>query len=236
MNTIRGRAAVMMAAALAACSSIRPAPPAPAPAPAPAPEAESPPPAETNPPPPEPNPPPASSENPPLTSQSPPPAGAAAGAAPCVPPESNPKPKIKAKPKPAHNEAPPPQPGEPASAGMSPDGEVDAQVRPVPVPVMSILGKRVRGPKGEDLGRVVDVLADAGGRVRIAIVDFGGFLGVGDRRIAVDWPLLHFDPGKGDLPLLLSVGLDKLKTAPEYKNTSRPQTLTEPAVPADDKK
>jgi hypothetical protein len=96
---------------------------------------------------------------------------------------------------------------------------------------MSILGKRVQGPKGEDLGRVVDVLADASGRVRIAIVDFGGFLGVGDRRIAVDWPLLRFDPNRGDTSLLLSVGRDKLKTAPEYKDTPRPQTLMDPTAP-----
>ncbi|HWJ34308.1 MAG TPA: PRC-barrel domain-containing protein [Steroidobacteraceae bacterium] len=97
---------------------------------------------------------------------------------------------------------------------------------------MSILGKRVEGAKGEDLGRVVDVLADASGRVRIAIIDFGGFLGVGNRRIAVDWPLLRFNPDAHDpSTLLLALSRDKLKAAPEYKDNPRPQTLMEPAAP-----
>ncbi len=74
------------------------------------------------------------------------------------------------------------------------DAVVDAQVGEVGASLGSILGKDVTSPKGEDLGRVVDVLADAEGRVRVAIIDFGGFLGVGTRRIAVDWPLLRFDP------------------------------------------
>ncbi len=37
------------------------------------------------------------------------------------------------------------------------------------------------------MGRVVDVIVDPAGQVCAAIVDFGGFLGVGSRKIAVDW-------------------------------------------------
>jgi hypothetical protein len=100
---------------------------------------------------------------------------------------------------------------------------------------MSILGKKVQSPKGDDLGRVVDVLADSGGRVRVAIIDFGGFLGVGDRKIAVDWPLLRFNPDRSDPSLLLSLSREKLKAAPEYKDDPRPKTLMVPeptAAPA----
>ena len=42
------------------------------------------------------------------------------------------------------------------------------------------------------MGRIVDVLVDRSGEVRAAIIDFGGFLGVGSRKIAVDWDALHF--------------------------------------------
>lgn len=109
------------------------------------------------------------------------------------------------------------------------DALVDAQVGEVGTSLSSILGKDVKGAKGEDLGRVVDVLADARGRVRVAIIDFGGFLGVGTRRIAVDWPLLHFDPGSHDKPLVLSVDRQKLQSAPEY-NSNRPRVLMPPAA------
>lgn len=48
----------------------------------------------------------------------------------------------------------------------------------------SVLGKSLAA-SGENAGRIVDVLADDAGRVRAAVVDFGGFLGVGARRLAV---------------------------------------------------
>jgi sporulation protein YlmC with PRC-barrel domain len=147
----------------------------------------------------------------------------------CLPPEeAKPKARQRAKPKPVHEEAPPQLPTAPIVAQTPAGGVVNALERPMPVSVMSILGKEVKGPKGEDLGRVVDVLADASGRVRIAIIDFGGFMGVGDRRIAVDWPLLRFNPDGGDPSLLLSVGIEQLKAAREYKGSLHPETLMEP--------
>ena len=111
-----------------------------------------------------------------------------------------------------------------------PGTPVDAQVGELGSEVTSILGKKVQGPKGEDLGRVVDVLADGSGHVRVAIIDFGGFLGVGTRRIAVDWPLLRFDPNARDKNLILSLSREKLQSAPEYKDAKRPQVLMPPAA------
>ena len=151
----------------------------------------------------------------------------AAALAPCLPTD-NTIPKVKPKPKPMPKRAPPPQPPAPQVAETPPDGIIDARVAPLPVSVMSILGKKVQSPKGDDLGRVVDVLADSGGRVRVAIIDFGGFLGVGDRKIAVDWPLLRFNPDRSDPSLLLSLSREKLKAAPEYKDDPRPKTLMVP--------
>ena len=95
----------------------------------------------------------------------------------------------------------------------------------------SILGKKVQGPKGEDLGRVVDVLADASGRVRVAIIDFGGFLGVGTRRIAVDWPLLRFDPDARDKPLILEREPGEAAVGAGVQGLEqRPQVLMPPAA------
>jgi hypothetical protein len=142
-------------------------------------------------------------------------------------PKRKPKPKHRRKPREEPKQLLPPS-GD--TTPMSPPGAViNAQVGEIGIAVMSILGKKVQGPKGEDLGRVVDVLADATGRVRVAIIDFGGFLGVGTRRIAVDWPLLRFDPA-GDKPLILSLSREKLQSAPEYKDSGHPRVLMPPAV------
>jgi hypothetical protein len=110
---------------------------------------------------------------------------------------------------------------------------VNAEVGRIDAPLTSILGKDVFSPKGENLGRVVDLLADSEGRVRVAIIDFGGFLGVGTRRIAVDWPLLHFTPGDKDKSLRLTVTREKLQSAPEYKDSDSPRVLVPPAATPD---
>src|SRR5262249_5667633 len=60
--------------------------------------------------------------------------------------------------------------------------------------VRGILGREVRSTADENMGRIVDVLVDGQGQTRAAIIDFGGFLGVGSRKIAVDWKALHFVP------------------------------------------
>ena len=127
--------------------------------------------------------------------------------------------------------APTPSDERPQSVGPPPpaNGVVNAEVGRIDAPLTSILGKNVYGPKGEDLGRVVDLLSDPEGRVRVAIIDFGGFLGVGTRRIAVDWPLLHFNPADKDKPLTLTVPRDKLQSAPEYKDAASPRVLMAPA-------
>jgi hypothetical protein len=85
--------------------------------------------------------------------------------------------------------------------------------------VEGVLGRDVRSAADEDMGRIVDVLVDRAGQVRAAIIDFGGFLGVGSRKIAVDWNAMHFpQPGKPGERIALDLTRDQVKTAPEYRD------------------
>jgi hypothetical protein len=81
-----------------------------------------------------------------------------------------------------------------------------------------VLGRDVRSPADENMGRIVDVIVDRAGMVRAAVIDFGGFLGVGSRKIVVDWNALHFGriANKGD-SITLELTKDQVKAAPEYK-------------------
>jgi hypothetical protein len=84
--------------------------------------------------------------------------------------------------------------------------------------VQGILGREVRSAADEDMGRIVDVIVDGEGRARAAIIDFGGFLGVGSRKIAVDWKALHFVPSASrPNGVVLELTRDQVKPAPEYK-------------------
>ncbi|MBV8133502.1 MAG: PRC-barrel domain-containing protein [Alphaproteobacteria bacterium] len=80
-----------------------------------------------------------------------------------------------------------------------------------------ILGKEVHSPTGEAMGRIVDLLVDETGQPRAAIIDFGGFLGVGTRKIAIDWHSLRFDSVGTKDAVVAELDRDQIKAAPEYK-------------------
>ena len=81
-----------------------------------------------------------------------------------------------------------------------------------------VLGRDVRSPADEDMGRIVDVIVDRAGLVRAAVIDFGGFLGVGSRKIVVDWNALRFwRIGNKSDSITLELTKDQVTAAPEYK-------------------
>jgi len=94
-----------------------------------------------------------------------------------------------------------------------------------------ILGKEVLSAKGEDMGRIVDVLFDEKGEPHAAVIDFGGFLGVGTRKIAVSWSALRFDLGEKKNVIALDLDREQLKAAPEYKYTESDKPIPVVAQP-----
>ena len=119
----------------------------------------------------------------------------------------------------AQNDATPPQPDQPKSTA--------SPATPAPPPSVTIIGARdahgvlgrdVRSTTDEDMGRIVDVIVDRAGMVRAAVIDFGGFLGVGSRKIVVDWNALHFGriANKSD-SITLELTKEQVTAAPEYK-------------------
>jgi hypothetical protein len=91
-----------------------------------------------------------------------------------------------------------------------------------PEEAMPVLGYRVVGPNGKDIARLVDVLVDPDGQPVAAVLDFGGFMGVGSRKIAVHWSALHFEPAETTHRITLSLTPDEIKAAPEYKDPEKP--------------
>ena len=82
-----------------------------------------------------------------------------------------------------------------------------------------ILGRDVRSPASENMGRIADVIVDRAGQVRGAIIDFGGFLGVGQRKIVVDWAALHFwNVADKTASITLDLTREQVRAAPEYKD------------------
>ena len=85
---------------------------------------------------------------------------------------------------------------------------------------MPILGRQVFSPEGNLVCRIVDVLVNGAGQPQAAVLDVGGFLGVGNRVIAVHWSTLHFNPANHDHPITVDMPGDEIKAAPEYSDPS----------------
>ncbi len=64
------------------------------------------------------------------------------------------------------------------------------------------------------------------------MIDFGGFMGVGNRKIAVHWSALHFTPSDAKNKVTLEMTPDQIKAAPEFLNPNKAAPVVTPANPA----
>ncbi|WP_229182415.1 PRC-barrel domain-containing protein [Bradyrhizobium oropedii] len=128
---------------------------------------------------------------------------------------------------PAPAPSPPPVAEAPPTAPVPPPAPKEQAKEPSPPPSVTVIGARdahgilgrdVRSSANEDMGRIVDVIVDRDGKVRAAVIDFGGFLGVGSRKIVVDWNALRFAgvSSKSD-SITLDLNKQQVSAAPEYK-------------------
>lgn len=111
---------------------------------------------------------------------------------------------------------PPPHALEPATPSSQPvPAEVSAE-QIAPVELTGLLGHIVVGDNGTELGRIVDLLVDAQGRVRAVVLDVGGFMGLGNRKVAVAWSALRFAAGKNGPVVSTEIPPDRIKSWADY--------------------
>jgi sporulation protein YlmC with PRC-barrel domain len=81
---------------------------------------------------------------------------------------------------------------------------------------------RVRGPQGEDLGKIEEVMIDMEmGRVAYAVLSFGGLLGLGSKWVPVPWDAVALRPA--EKVLLLKVEKEKIEKAPNFEAATLPE-------------
>jgi hypothetical protein len=91
--------------------------------------------------------------------------------------------------------------------------------------MVSILGREVTNRDG-DGGRIIDVLVDLDGRSGAVVVEFGGFMGIGSRKVAVEWSALRFLREGNRTSLVIDVNREQIRDAAEYKSSEPPTILT----------
>jgi hypothetical protein len=122
--------------------------------------------------------------------------------------------QLPAPPPPAAPLAPDPTPAAPAPPAPSPPVVAAEQV--APEELTGLLGQVVLGPGAAHLGRIVDVLADGQGRLRAVVIDVGGFMGVGNRQVAVAWSALQFTASEKGPVISISIPSDRIKSWAEF--------------------
>ncbi len=122
--------------------------------------------------------------------------------------------------------APEPETGSPSIAAAPPPLESPPPPQPPankPVPVRTdrlrltgLMDRDVVGPDKLDIGHVIDVLVDPDGEPRAVLVETGGFLGIGNRKIAVAWTGISFPENKLDGPIRTDMTMAQVRSAPAY--------------------
>jgi sporulation protein YlmC with PRC-barrel domain len=99
-----------------------------------------------------------------------------------------------------------------------------------------IIGKTVYNEQDESLGDINDLVANEDGNISAALIGVGGFLGIGEREVAVNFEDLQFTRDEnGDLRIMLGIDRDTLAAAPEYDKLDDHQVATDggATAPAD---
>ena len=82
-------------------------------------------------------------------------------------------------------------------------------------------GTAVYNTNGDKLGSVDDLMIDKqSGQVRYAVLEFGGFLGMGTDRYPLPWNMLKYDSEKDGY--IVPIDKDKLEGAPRYADGEAP--------------
>jgi sporulation protein YlmC with PRC-barrel domain len=90
-----------------------------------------------------------------------------------------------------------------------------------------LMNLEVKGKNNEDLGEIEDVVFDAKtGKIRYAAISMGGFLGIGDKLVAVDWNSLQLmRRGQGDDAeyfATLDINKERMQTAQGFDDDHWP--------------
>ena len=80
-----------------------------------------------------------------------------------------------------------------------------------------LIGKDVVNAKGDNVGEIQDVVVDPSSKAMYAVVSVGGFLGMGDKDVAIPFDQMRMNDRNANL--MSETSADQLKQLPAYKKT-----------------
>ena len=84
--------------------------------------------------------------------------------------------------------------------------------------VNDLINKSVKNANNETVGDINDLRIGADGNIAAVVIGVGGFLGLGEKNVALPYEQLSFTrDGDGNLVVTANVTKDSLQSAPEWK-------------------
>lgn len=99
------------------------------------------------------------------------------------------------------------------SYAASPD--MGGAVLPAGYSAEDFLDREIVNEQGEEVGEVVDLMVDGNNHITKVVADIGGFLGIGESRVAIDIEDITVEEGSGDL--LVMMDQSSLEALPTYE-------------------
>ncbi len=82
------------------------------------------------------------------------------------------------------------------------------------------IGTPVATKGGEQVGRISNLVFGKDGSIELAVIGIGGFLGIGEKEVAVAFDNLKSDTVNNKHVFVIDVTKDQIKAAPAYKTIS----------------
>ena len=100
------------------------------------------------------------------------------------------------------------------NANQQPQNNVSTETRLMANQVQGLVGTDAVTTNNEDIGEIENLLISSNGQVEAAIVEWGGFLGIGSRTAAVPWNELRLNQG-GDR-MVIDMTRQEMEALPAY--------------------
>jgi sporulation protein YlmC with PRC-barrel domain len=81
----------------------------------------------------------------------------------------------------------------------------------------ALIGTDLKSSDGESAGRISDLIIDQNGKVEAVLVNTGGLLAMGEKRVAIDWKAIKRSASPDDQDLRVDMTRDDLQSAPGYE-------------------
>lgn len=90
-------------------------------------------------------------------------------------------------------------------------------VQPTDMPLSNLYDLDVYNQQNEDIGEIEDVIVDDGKRIKAIVLSVGGFLGIGERYVAVDPSSIVITRQGDNMRAVVNSTREELRNAPEFK-------------------